>query len=154
MSVTTAPIAGGTTGALPDAAVAIDRIAGSDYQLNKLVDATVGSTSPTGVDANPLVVKNRRRGTSDYDSGLVSVAVGAPAAVTGATIYPEGGFLSNTSTTERKVTLTNTAGSTIAVVDVAPENTIPLPVPGGGAWVGLKAGADGAGVVLQVAGGQ
>jgi hypothetical protein len=154
MSETTAPIAGGTTGALPDAAVAIDRIAGSDYQRTKLTESTTGSTTATGVDANPLKVLNRRRGTADYDSGLVSVTNGAPASVTTATIYPEGGTLSNPGAIAGDVTLTNTANGTIAVITMAPKSAIQLPVPRGGSWVGLKVGATVVGIVLQVSGAQ
>ncbi len=154
MAETTAPIAGGTTGSLADAAVAIDRIAGADYQRTKLTKSTTGSTTATGVDADPLIVKNRRRGTADYDSGLVAVTNGAPASVTATTIYPDGGTLANTATAQRKVTLTDGSNNSIGIITLAPESMVPLPVPKGGAWAGLKAGADGAGVVLQVAGGQ
>lgn len=154
MSDTTAPVAGGTTGSLPDADVAINRIGGADYQYTKLKDATTDSTAATGVDANPFKVKNRRRGTSDYDSGLVAVTNGAPASVTASTIYPEGGVLANTSTSVREIALTDGSDNAIATIVLGPKSVIPLPVPVSGSWAGLKAGADGAGVVLQVAGGQ
>jgi hypothetical protein len=148
-------VAAGTSGSLsPDPAVAVDTVSGVDYERTKLADATEGSTSAIGVDANPLKVKNRRRGTSDYDSGRVSVTNGAPASVTASTIYPEGGTLSNTGSSTRKVTLTDAADNTLAVITLAAETTIELPVPKSGAWSGLKAGADGAGVVLQVSGAQ
>lgn len=151
MSNTTSSIDPGTS---PTVGVAVDQIAGANYQRTKLNDSTEGSTSEVGVDANPLKVRPRRRGTSDYDSGLVSVTNGAPASVTASTIYPEGGTLANTGASTRKVTLTNAADSAIAVLTIAPETTIPLPVPAAGSWAGLKAGADGTGVVLQVAGSQ
>jgi hypothetical protein len=154
MAETTAPIAGGTTGSLADAAVAIDRVSSADYQYTKLKKSTAGSQVSTGVDADPLIVANRRRGTSNYDSGLVAVTNGAPASVTASTIYPEGGTLANTSTGVREVTLTNGADAAIMTIVIGPKSVIPLPVPKSGSWAGLKAGADGAGVVLQVAGGQ
>jgi hypothetical protein len=152
MAVTTAPIAGGTTGSLPDAAVAIDRISSADYQLTKATDPTVGSTSPIGVDANPLKVKARRAGTSDYDSGLVAVASPSPTAVTTATIYPEQGFIANPTSSAIDVTLTNTAGTTFLVVTIAAKSSIPFPC--GGALVGLKAGGSASGLILNVLGGQ
>lgn len=154
MSHTTTAIAGGTTGALPDANVAIDRNGSADYQRLKLADATEGSTTPIGTDANPLRVRNRRRGTSDYDSGRV--AVGATlAAITTATVYPEVILVTNTSVTQRWVTLTNTAGDEwISQYPVAPRQTVtfhlsPLEL------VGLKAQAEAAGaIVIAIAGGQ
>lgn len=154
MSFTSTPIAGGTTGTLTDSAPAIDRIASVDYQRVKLADGTADSTTAAGIDSNPLKVSNRRRGTSNYDSGLVPVTNGAPTSVTAATIYPEGGVLSNTAAVAIDVTLTDAAGNSIAVISMAPKSSIPLPVPKSGAWAGLKAGASAAGVVLQVAGGQ
>jgi hypothetical protein len=148
-------IAAGTTGSLtPDPAVAVDIISSVDYQRTKLADATEGSTSAIGIAANPLKVQNRRRGSADYDSGLVAVTNGSPASVTSSTIYPEGGFISNTSASQRKVTLTDGGNNAIATINVAPESTIPMPIPKSGSWAGLKAGADGTGVVLQVSGAQ
>jgi hypothetical protein len=141
-------------GSSPSVPVAGDVIATVVYQATKDIDATEGSTSPIGVDANPKKVKNRRRGTADYDSGRVAVDTPAPAEVTAATIYPESGIVSNTTASARVLTLTNSADDTLLILTLAPKSTVQLPVPASGAWVGLKAGADGAGVVLQIAGGQ
>ena len=155
MSVTTTPVAGGTTGSLADAAPSVDRIAGADYQRVKQIDPTVDSTTPIGTEANPQKVKPARRGTSDYDSGLVAVGSGAPASVTATTIYPEGGTVSNPHATQsRTLTLTNAADAAIGTMLLPPLSFQELPVPKSGAWAGLKAGADGTGVVLQVAGRQ
>lgn len=154
MSVTTASVAGGTTGSLPDIAVSVDRIASADYQRIKTIDPTADSTAPIGTESNPQKVKAARRGTQDYDSGVVALTNGAPTEVTAATIYPEGGTLSNATTSARVVTLTDGSDATIGVLTLAPQSMVALPVPSSGAWAGLKAGADGAGVVLQVAGRQ
>jgi len=146
---------GGTSvsaGDTPTISVARDQVAGRDYQAIKAIDPTEGSTTPIGTESNPTKVKPIRRGTTDYDSGLVEVTNGSPASVTSSTIYPEGGTIGNTSSSVRTLTLTNTADANIAVMDLAPHSFLPLPVPQGGSWVGLKAGADGTGVVLQVAG--
>jgi hypothetical protein len=140
-------------GSSPSVAVAVDAISGAHYQRTKLADATEGSTSPIGIDANPLRVRNRRRGTSDYDSGRVEVTNGSPASVTSSTIYPEAATVCNPTDSARKLTLTNTADQTLVVMTVAPQTTVPVPVAGG-AWVGLKAGADGSGLLLHVAGAQ
>jgi hypothetical protein len=141
-------------GATPSVPVAVDAISSVNYQINKLADGTEGSTSAIGVDANPFKVKNRRRGTADYDSGRVAVATPDPAEVTASTIYPESGIVTNTTTSARVLTLTNAADDTLLILTLAPKSTVQLPVPASGAWVGLKAGADGAGVVLQIAGAQ
>lgn len=154
MAFGTRTVAGGTTGALADAPVAVDTVSSADYQRIKKVDPTEGSTTAIGIETNPEKVKPVRRGSSDYDSGLVSVTNGAPASVTASTIYPEGGTVANTATSARKLTLTTAADGSIAVMTLAPESFVPLPVPTSGAWAGLKAGADGAGVVLHVAGRQ
>jgi hypothetical protein len=154
MAETTAEVAAGSEGDLPNFLVHLDRVSGGDYQYTKLKKSTAGSQVSTGVDADPLIVANRRRGTSNYDSGLVAVTNGAPASVTASTIYPEGGTLANTSTGVREVTLTTGADAAIMTLVLGPKSVIPLPVPKSGSWAGLKAGADGTGVVLQVAGGQ
>jgi hypothetical protein len=141
-------------GTAPTSAVAVDSIASALYQRTKAANPNADQTGAYGIDTDPVRVRPRRRGTADYDSGLVSVTNGVPASVTASTIYPEGGTVSNTTAAVRKLTLTNAADATIAILTLAPETTIALPVPRAGAWAGLKAGADGAGVVLQVAGAQ
>lgn len=151
MSFGTTSIDPGTSPATP---VAVDTIASAQFQRIKLTDATEGASGASGIDTAPLRVRNRRRGTADYDSGLVTVGNGAPASVTASTIYPEGGTVSNTAAVPRKLTLTDGSNASIGILTIAPETTIPLPVPASGAWAGLKAGADGTGVVLQVAGSQ
>ena len=152
MSETSRTVAGGTTGSLPDYAVAVDNAGSKDFQRIKLTDATTDSTSSIGIDANPLKVKNRRFGTSDYDSGVVAIPGTAPASVTTATIYPEQGFISNPTAAAIDVTLQNTAGTSFAVLTVAPKSVVPFPLSG--ALVGLKAGASSAGCYLSVVGGQ
>ena len=154
MSFTSTPIAGGTTGTLADAAPAIDRIASVDYQRVKHANPNADQTGAYGIETDPVRSKNVRRGTSDYDSGLVTVANGAPSSVTSATIYPEGGVLANTSTEVREITITNTADAVIGIMTLPPKEMKSIPVPTSGAWVGLKVGADGTGVVCQVAGRQ
>jgi hypothetical protein len=142
-------------GTSPTTGVAVDAIAGVQYQRTKAADPNEGSTGAYGIDTNPLRVRPRRRGTSDYDSGRVAVGSGAPASVTASTIYPEGGTVSNThATLTLELTLTDGSDNSIGTLTIAPKTTIPLPVPKSGAWAGLKAGGNGVGLVLQVAGSQ
>jgi hypothetical protein len=145
--------AGGTTGALPDISTRVDTVSGQDIQVAKLADATEGSNTPVGTDANPLKTKPRRWGTQDFNTGLVAVTNGAPTSITAATVYPERAFATNKSTTtSQKLTLTNTADVVQQVHLIPPNTTIPLPCAG--SWVGIKAGADGADVVLKIDGEQ
>lgn len=142
-------------GSSPTTPCAVDSVGGAQYQRTKLADPTEGNTGEWGNDAAPMRVRPRRRGTADYDSGLVAVTSGSPASVTATTIYPEGGTVSNTNSTgTRTLTLTDAAGNAIGTLEIPAKNFVALPVPRSGSWAGLKAGADGTGVVLQVAGSQ
>lgn len=147
MSLTGRTVAAGTTGSLtPDPVVAIDNIGGRDYQITKLYDATVDSTTPIGTDSNPMRVRDRRRGTSDYDSGSVSVAANAtPQAVTASTIYALGGYVVNRTDQVQKVTITDTAGDEILKsCPLQPGESKPLPIGDGVGLVGIKAGSESA----------
>lgn len=142
-------------GASATTQVAVDQISSVNYQRVKLANSIEGSTAGIGTESAPLPVKNARKGTSDYDSANVTVTNGVPTSVTAATIYPEGATLNNNSSSARLVTLTNAADETLKVIAIQPQSDLQVAVPGGaGAWVGLKAGADGTGVVLQVSGRQ
>jgi hypothetical protein len=154
MSRTSTPIAGGTTGSLADAAPAIDRIAGIDYQMVKLADATTDATGAIGIDSNPLKVKPRRYGTADYDSGQVA-APSSTTAVTTATVYLETILITNASAAQRAYSLTDTAGNTlIDQLPIAPRETRVLPL-GGMAITGIKHFADaGSAVRVQIRGAQ
>lgn len=152
MSFTSAGIDPGDSQSLN---VAVDRISTVDFQRIKLVDPTEGSTTAIGIASNPLKVQDRRRGTADYDSGVVEIANGAPASITGATIYPEAGFIANNATSVAVVLLVDAADGFLQVHTVAAKTTIPLPTPeGAGGWAGLKAGASVEDVYIHVAGGQ
>lgn len=155
MAFTSTPVAGGTTGSLADAAPAIDRIASVDYQRVKLADGTTDVTTAIGIDANPLKVKNRRLGTSDYDSGNV-LATAAFVAITAAAIKPEGGWVSNIDTVQRSFSLTDGADVPICTdVQLAPGAFLPLPFKAGMSVTGLKVKASAANAVrLQVWGSQ
>lgn len=96
--------------------------------------------------------KPRRRGFDEYDSGNFAVTNGAPGVVTALTIYPEGGTIINPTDEPRVVTWTNTAGDVLGMKIVGARDTIQMPLPLSGSFVGLKMGADGAGVRAQVAG--
>jgi predicted solute-binding protein len=123
MAETTAPIAGGTTGSLADAAVAIDRISAVDYQYVKLKVSTAGSTTSTGVDASPLVVRERKFGTADYDSGQLAVP-DSSTAVSTAVVYIDKILVTNITTSQRTYSLTNTAGDVlISEAPIAPHET-------------------------------
>lgn len=154
MAHTTTPVAGGTTGTLADAAPAIDRISGADFQRVKLADATEGSSSTIGVDANPLRVRPRRRGTSDYDSGRVAVAA-TLTTITASTIYPEALLITNVTDTQRWFTLTNGADAEyLSQYPVAPRNTVVLPLSPI-ELVGVRMRAEVASALIaQIAGGQ
>jgi hypothetical protein len=154
VSFDTTTVAGGTTGSLADVPVATDSIAGAKYQRVKQANPNADQTGAYGIDTDPFRVRPRRRGTADYDSGIFDVTNGAPASVTTATIYPEGGVVINDSTEVREVRWTNTADALLGVVQLQPKEPKPLPVPLAGSWVGLKMGANGANVRAQIAGAQ
>src|SRR4051812_48945616 len=104
MSFTSTPVAGGTPGTLADAAPAIDRVSGVDYQRIKLANPNADQTGAYGIDSDPVRTRNRRRGTADYDSGNVAVSAGVPVAVTASTIYVLGGYLVNRTDSVQRVT--------------------------------------------------
>lgn len=155
MSRTSTPVAGGTTGTLADAAPAIDRISSVDYQMMKLADATTDATTAIGVDANPLKVKNRRLGTSDYDSGNI-LATASFVAITAAAIKPEGGWVANVDAVQRGFSLTDGADTPICTdFQLAPGALLPIPFAPGMSVTGLKVKASAANAVrLQVWGSQ
>lgn len=98
-----------------------------------------------------------RRGSSDYDSGIVpitAISPAAPAAVTGATIYPEAGYVVNTTDGPILVTLTDTSGAVFFRKRVDGGDTVPIPIGPGLSLVGWKAGADVAGANVHLAGAQ
>lgn len=141
MSRTSTPVAGGTTGSLADAAPAIDRIASVDYQMMKLADATTDATTGIGIDANPLKVKNRRRGTSDYDTGISAVPASATQ-VTASTTYLERILLTNITAAQHTFSLTDAADAeVISQYPVGPRMSVVLDL-GGMALAGIKWSAD------------
>lgn len=119
-------------GANPTLAIATKTLGGGIYQL----------TTPM------------RRGSSDYDSGIVPIAATAPAVVTATTIYPEGGYVANTGDQAILATLTDTAGSVFFRKRIEGGDTVPIPVAPGCSLVGVKAGADIAGLNLHIWGAQ
>lgn len=143
MSFGTDIVAGGTTGSLPDVAVASDQIAGAKYQRLKLADPNADQTGAYGIDSNPMRVRPRRQGTADYDSGSVAVA-SAITAVTTATVYVEGILLVNLTSQVQNVDLTDTAGAEILkAFPLQANETRVIPAVGGMPLVGIKAGAGG-----------
>ncbi len=152
MSFTTSTLAAG--GALGNVTPAVDDISGALYQRGKAANPNADQTGAYGIDSDPVRVRHRRRGTSDYDSGTFAVTNGSPASVTTSTIYPEGGTITNTDAAAHLVTWTNTANDVLGNVVVQAKETIPWPLPNAGSFVGLKIGADGDGVRAQIAGGQ
>ena len=124
-------------GASPSVEVAVDTIADVNFQRNKLVDGTEGSTSAIGVNANPLKVQPRVRGTADYDSGISAVP-NTSTAVTATTTYVDKILVTNASDTQRTFSLTNTAGGEIiSQFPIAPRNTHVFDL-GGMEMVGIK----------------
>jgi len=143
VSFGTDTVAGGTTGALPDVAVASDQVAGAKYQRLKLADPNADQTGAYGIDSNPMRVRPRRQGTADYDSGSVAVAANVTA-VTGATVYVEGMLLVNLTSQVQFVDVTDTAGNEILkAYPLQANDTKPIPSVGGMPLVGIKAGAGG-----------
>lgn len=141
MAFATDTVAGGTTGALPDVAVATDQIAGAKYQRVKLADPNADQTGAAGIDSNPIRVRNRRQGSADYDSGSVAVA-NSLTAVTGATIYLEGFLLVNLTSQVQSVDVTDTAGNEILkAYPLQANDTKHFPLGDDGpTLVGIKAG--------------
>lgn len=144
MSYGTDTVAGGTTGSLPDVAVATDQISGAKYQRVKLADPNADQTGAYGIDSAPLRVRQRRRGTADYDSGNVAVTASL-VAVTSATVYLMGGYAVNLTDQVQWVTLTDTAGDEImSQFPLQPRESKPIPVNDEVQFVGLKVQASAA----------
>lgn len=124
-------------GNTPSEPVAADVISTVNYQRIKLADGTEGSTTATGINANPLKVQQRTRGTSDYDSGNSAVPA-VDTEVTPTTTYVDKILLTNISDLARTVTLTNTAGNAIlSQYALAPRSSVVLDL-GGMECVGLR----------------
>jgi hypothetical protein len=141
-------------GAAPSLAVATDAIASALYQRVKQANPNADQTGAYGIDSDPVRVRPRRRGIADYDSGPVAVPNSAPAAVTAAAIYPEGGYVVNSSAVPVEVTVTDTAGNLLFFQEIAPKKTEQLPFTPGMGITGLKWGANAAGISGQVWGAQ
>lgn len=98
-----------------------------------------------------------RRGSADYDSGIVpitAVSPAAPALVTSATIYPEGGYVANTTDEPILATLTDTSGAVFFRKRIDGGDTVPIPLAPGCSLAGWKAGADVAGLNVCMWGAQ
>jgi hypothetical protein len=106
MSFGTRSVDPGTSLTLP---VAVDTIAGAEYQRVKLADPTADATGAFGVDANPLRVRSRRRGTTDYDSGLVNLPSTETQLFSG-TVYLTQLFFHNLTGNIQRLNVRNTAG--------------------------------------------
>lgn len=117
------------TGPSPDVSVHRDSTGAGLIPTAKLIDATEGSSSPIGVDANPLRVRPRVRGTADYDSGLTAVPTGLTQ-LTAATVYLQSAFFHNTHATAAiTVTVQNTAGlKFLDAVPLGPKEWIRVPL--------------------------
>jgi hypothetical protein len=126
--------------------------------VSTLIDAGTNPTIPVATKslggAIYQLTTPMRRGSSDYDSGVVAIAAGNPAVVTASTIYPEGGCVVNTGDTAILATLTNTAGDVFFRKRVEGGDTVPIHVSPGFSLVGVKAGADIAGLNLAIWGAQ
>lgn len=141
-------------GAAPTTLVAVDTVAGAQIQRVKLVSGTEGDAGESGTDAAPLRVRARRRGTADYDSGNFAIAASAPVQITATTIYPEGGYIVNSTDVPLVVLLHDAGGAIIYNRVIAPHDTVSLPFSPGMVLFGWKAGADAAGARMQLWGGQ
>jgi len=129
-------------GTNPTLSVYNDATGSGHVQGIKNIDPTAGSTSPIGVDSNPVRVRQRRRGTSDYDSGSVAVAASSTA-ITSSTVYLEGGYIVNLTDQVHPVTVTDTNGDEILnAYPLQPHETKDLPVRDEVMYVGLKAFTD------------
>lgn len=131
----------GSTGIDPGSSattlVAVDTISSVEYQRFKLADATEGATTGIGINANPLKVQPRRRGTADYDSGMSGVPASSTSLTT-STTYVERVIVTNISDAQRSFSLTNTAGDEIiSQLPLAPRETRVFDF-GGASFVGLK----------------
>lgn len=134
-------------GATPSVPVARDSIGGDIYQRVKIANPNADNAGAYGIDSDPIRVRPRRKGTADYDSGNVAVANGAPASVTTSTVNLEGGYVSNNSTSNRLVTIQNTADLVHWAFLLGPQEHRALPIMGGAfVMVGIEIGADGTGV--------
>lgn len=133
-------------GSNPTIPVAVDLTGGAQYQRVKLANPTADQAGAWGTDADPLRVRSRRRGTSAYDSGVLTVP-GSDTEVTSATVYVETVYLHNTSTSVVKVTLQNTAGvKYLNQVEMLPKGIMVLSL-GGMSIVGIRWEADTASAV-------
>jgi hypothetical protein len=127
-------------GNAPSVAIASDTISSAVYQRIKQANPNADQTGAYGIDADPVRVRPRRRGTSDWDTGLSEVpTAGALVAVISGTVYPEGGFITNVTDQVQWFTLTNTAGREICSQwDLQPRETRELPFKPGASYLGLK----------------
>lgn len=127
MAFGTTDVAEGTGGdTIP---VATDSVGGAVFGRTKEANPNEGQSGAYGIDSDPVRVRNRRRGTSDYDSGRVAVG-DTLAEVTASTIYPESLLLTNLTDTEQWFTLANAAGDVyVSRYPLAPRMTVPIPFP-------------------------
>lgn len=124
-----------------------------------LIDAGTNPTLPVNTEAGAggtliQITRPRRRGTADYDSGIVAIASPGPGVITASTVYPEGGYIVNTGDTPILATLTDTSGAVFYRRTIEGRDTQPIPVGPGCSFVGVKASADAAGLSLHLFGGQ
>lgn len=136
-------------GANPSVAIARDLVSSAIYQRVKLANPTENSVDPIGVDAYPMTVKPRRRGTSDYDSGRTAVTT-TLTSVTTATVYIEKVIITNITDAQHWFTLTNTANAEwISRLGLSPRETRTIDL-GFAAMVGLKVQSDADSAVVAV----
>lgn len=131
-------------GTNPTSPIAVDNVAGAKYQRTKLANPNEDQSGAYGIDSDPIRVRNRRRGSTDYDSGITAItgSAAAPAALTAATLYVLGGYVTNTTAAQIAVTVTNTAGTAIwSSKPIGPRETVELPLRAGAEAVGIKVGA-------------
>jgi hypothetical protein len=87
-----------------------------------------------------------------FNQGPSVVATGAPASITTAQVYMLGGWVINTGSAERTLTMTDSAGGEVCTMPVPPTGQ-PIKIESLenlASYVGLKAGADGAGLKIKV----
>ena len=110
----------------PTLEVAADIVGGVNFQRVKLANPNEGETGAYGIDSDPVRVRNRGRGTSDYDSELV-VLPDAEAELFAGTVYVLALYFHNLTGDVVRLNVRNTAGVYLLKdYDMAPHEVLTL----------------------------